>query len=348
VRSRAALYQRVDPHNFKPRAACYGSAMNDLAITFDDVARAHERVAGIAHRTPVLSSRTANELSGAQLFFKCENLQRMGAFKFRGAYNAIAQFTPEQRRHGVVTFSSGNHAQAIALAAQLLGVQAVIVMPQDAPAIKVAATRGYGGEVIFYDRYREDREAIGQRLASERGLTLIPPYDHAHVMAGQGTAAKELIEEVGELDVLITPLGGGGLLSGCAIAARHMSPRCAIYGVEPEAGNDGQRSLAAGHIVHIDTPQTIADGAQTQHLGQLTFPVLQRLVDGIVTASDAELVDAMRFFAGRMKLVVEPTGCLGAAAAFAHKLELRGKRVGIVLSGGNVDLARFASLVGTT
>ncbi|WP_017772669.1 threo-3-hydroxy-L-aspartate ammonia-lyase [Paraburkholderia kururiensis] len=319
--------------------------MTAMPISFDDVAAAHDRLRGVAHRTPVLTSSTANALSGAQLYFKCENFQRMGAFKFRGAYNSIAQFTPEQKAGGVITFSSGNHAQAIALSAKLLGVKAVIVMPEDAPAVKVAATRGYGGEVVFYNRYTEDREALGRRLAAERGLTLIPPYDHPHVMAGQGTAAKELIEEVGELDLLLVCLGGGGLLSGCAVAARALSPRCTIVGVEPEAGNDGQRSLRSGEIVHIDTPKTIADGAQTQHLGQYTFAVIRQLVDDIATVSDAELVDTMKFFASRMKIVVEPTGCLAAAAALQGKVDVKGKRVGVIVSGGNVDLMRFAELV---
>ena len=319
--------------------------MSNLPITFEDVAAAHERIRDVAHRTPVLTSRTANELAGAELFFKCENFQRMGAFKFRGAYNAIAQFTPEQKAGGVITFSSGNHAQAIALSAQRLGVKSVIVMPHDAPAIKVAATRGYGGEVIFYDRYTEDREALGQRLAAERGLTLIPPYDHPHVMAGQGTAAKELFEETGALDLLFVPLGGGGLLSGCATAAHALAPACTVIGVEPEAGNDGQRSLQSGAIVHIDTPKTIADGAQTQHLGQYTFAVIRERVREIVTVSDAELVETMKFFASRMKIVVEPTGCLAAAAVLGRKVDVQGKRVGIVLSGGNVDLMRFAELV---
>lgn len=284
--------------------------MTTLPITYDDVVAAHARLQGQVHRTPVLTSTTANALTGAELFFKCENFQRMGAFKFRGAYNALSQFTPEQRKAGVITFSSGNHAQAIALSARLLGMRAVIVMPKDAPTIKVEATRGYGGEVVFYDRYTEDREAIGRRLAEQHGLTLIPPYDHPHVMAGQGTAAKELIEETGPLDLLLVCLGGGGLLSGCATAARALSPACRIIGVEPEAGNDGQQSLRKGEIVHIDTPATIADGAQTQHLGHYTFAVIRALVDDIATVSDADLVDTMRFFAGRMKIVAEPTGCL--------------------------------------
>jgi len=319
--------------------------MTPLAISFDDIERAQKRLAGVAHRTPVLTSKTADERTGARLFFKCENFQRTGAFKFRGAFNAISQFTPAQRANGVVAFSSGNHAQAIALSARLLGVKAVIVMPTDAPAIKLAATRGYGAEVVLYDRWAEDREAIGRRLAEERGLTLVPPYDHPHVMAGQGTAARELIEDAGPLDLLIAPLGGGGLLSGCATAAKAMLPDCSVVGVEPAAGNDGQRSFRSGRIVHIGAPDTIADGAQTQHLGTLTFPALQRRVDDILTVDDAELVEAMAFFASRMKIMVEPTGCLGAAAVFGRKLDLKGKRVGIVLSGGNVDLLRFASLI---
>ncbi|MDN4052180.1 threo-3-hydroxy-L-aspartate ammonia-lyase [Massilia sp. YIM B02763] len=311
--------------------------------TYADVAAAADRIAGIANRTPVLTSRTANELFGAELYFKCENLQRMGAFKFRGACNALARFTPEQRRAGVVAFSSGNHAQAIALAAKLLGMPATIVMPQDAPAAKVAATKGYGGNVVTYDRYTEDREQIGRELAEKHGLTLIPPYDHPDVIAGQGTAAKELFEEAGPLDAFFVCLGGGGLLAGSALATRALSPDTTLYGVEPEAGNDGQQSFRSGAIVHIDTPKTIADGAQTQHLGQLTFPIIRRDVDDILTASDDELVDCMRFFAERMKIVVEPTGCLGFAAARRMKDQLKGKKVGILVSGGNVDLAAFAA-----
>ena len=314
--------------------------------TYEDVAQAAERILGVAHRTPVLTSRTVNEEFGAEIFFKCENMQRMGAFKFRGGYNALAKFSPEQRRAGVVAFSSGNHAQAIALSAKILGMPATIVMPQDAPAAKVAATRGYGATVVTYDRYTEDREQIGRELAEKHGLTLIPPYDHADVIAGQGTAAKELFEEVGPLDAFFVCLGGGGLLSGSALATRALSPGCLLYGVEPEAGNDGQQSLRKGEIVHIDTPRTIADGAQTQHLGQLTFPIIQRDVDDILTVSDEELVACMRFFAERMKIVVEPTGCLGFAAARRMKEQLKGKKVGILISGGNIDLGRFASLIG--
>ena len=261
-----------------------------LAIDPDDIAAAAARLQGVARRTPVFTSRTADERTGAQVFFKCENFQRMGAFKFRGAYNALAQFTPAQRRGGVIAFSSGNHAQAIALSARLLGMPSVLVMPQDSPAAKLAATREYqrgqpGSEVVLYDRYTEDREAIGARLAVERSMTLIPPYDHAHVMAGQGTAASELIQETGPLDLLLVCVGGGGLIAGCAVAAAHLSPGVGVVGVEPEAGNDTQQSLARGEIVHIDTPQTIADGAQTQHSGRLTFPVIRRLVREIVTAS---------------------------------------------------------------
>jgi len=313
--------------------------------TYDDVAAAAQRIEGHAHRTPVLRSRIADEELGAQVFFKAENLQRMGAFKFRGAFNALSRFDAAQRKAGVVAFSSGNHAQAIALSARLLGIPATIVMPQDAPAAKVAATRGYGGKVVMYDRYTEDREAIGRRLAEEGGLTLIPPYDHPDVIAGQGTAAKELFDEVGQLDALFVCLGGGGLLSGSALAARALSPECKIYGVEPEAGNDGQQSFRSGAIVHIDTPKTIADGAQTQHLGNYTFDIIRRHVDDVLTVSDAQLVDEMRFFASRMKIVVEPTGCLGFAAARAMREQLKGKRVGVIISGGNVDMERFCTLL---
>jgi len=313
--------------------------------TYEDVLAAAARLQGHAHRTPVLTSRTVDEEFGAQVFFKCENLQRMGAFKFRGAFNALSRFTPQQRKAGVVAFSSGNHAQAIALSARLLGIPATIVMPHDAPAAKVAATKGYGGQVVGYDRYTEDREQIGRTLAEKHGLTLVPPYDHADVLAGQGTAAKELFEEAGALDAFFVPLGGGGLLSGSALATQALAPDCRLHGVEPLAGNDGQQSLRCGSIVHIATPQTIADGAQTQHLGTITFPLIQRGVADVLTATDDELVDCMAFLATRMKLVVEPTGCLGFAAARQMKGELRGKRVGILLSGGNVDLARFCSLL---
>jgi len=312
---------------------------------FDDVSAAAERIKGHAHRTPVMTSRTVNKELEAEVFFKCENFQRMGAFKFRGAFNALSRFNEEQRRAGVVTFSSGNHAQAIALSASLLGMPATIVMPHDAPASKVAATKGYGGNVVIYDRYKDDREQIGRDLAQKHGLTLIPPYDHPDVIAGQGTAAKELFEEVGQLDAFFVSLGGGGLLSGSALATRALAPNCKLYGVEPEAGNDGQQSFRSGSIVHIETPKTIADGAQTQHLGNYTFPIIRRDVDDILTVTDEQLVECMRFFASRMKLVVEPTGCLGFAAARNMKAELSGKRVGVLISGGNVDLDRYCSLL---
>jgi threonine dehydratase len=321
-----------------------------LAIDFDDVQQAAMRLAGVAHRTPVMRSRAADELTGASVFFKCENLQRMGAFKFRGAYNALAQFTPEQRRAGAIAFSSGNHAQAVALSARLLGMPSVIVMPQDAPQIKLEATRGYQqgqprSEVVLFDRYTEDREALCSRLAAERGMTMIPPFDHPHVMAGQGTAAVELIQDAGALDALLVCVGGGGLISGCAVAAKHLLPGIEVYGVEPEAGNDTQQSLRRGEIVKIDTPRTIADGAQTQSSGKLTFPVIQALVKDVLTVSDAQLVQTMRFFASRLKLVVEPTGCLAAAALLEGAIDLRGRRVGVIVSGGNVDLPRFAELL---
>jgi threo-3-hydroxy-L-aspartate ammonia-lyase len=325
--------------------------MTPLAIDFSDITAAAARLRGVAHHTPVLTSHTANERTGAQVFFKCENLQRMGAFKFRGAYNALAQFTPAQKQGGVIAFSSGNHAQAIALSARLLGMPSVIVMPKDSPAAKLAATRQYqagqvGSEVVLFDRYTEDREAIGKRLAAERGMTLIPPFDHAHVMAGQGTAALELIEETGPLDKLLVCVGGGGLIAGCAVAAHQLSPGIEVIGVEPQAGDDMQQSLARGEIVHINTPKTIADGAQTQAPGRLTFPVVQQLVRRVETVSDAQLVNTMRFFAERMKMLVEPTGCLGAAALLEGVVQAKGQRVGVIISGGNVDMALFASLLG--
>ena len=319
--------------------------METFAISFDDIANAITRIHGVAHRTPTFTSRTANALTGAKIFFKCENYQRMGAFKFRGGYNALAQFSSAQKKRGAIAYSSGNHAQAVALAAKLLGMPAVIVMPQDAPAAKVAATKDYGAEIVFYDRYTEDRDAIARELAEAKGLTLIPPYDHAHVMAGQGTAATELIEETGPLDALLTPLGGGGLLSGCTVAAKALCKNISVYGVEPEAGDDGRRSLRAGKIIRIQTPKTIADGAQTQFLGTLAFPIIHSHVRDIFTVTDTELVEAMRFFTERMKMVVEPTGCLAAAAVFAKKFDLAGKRIGVILSGGNVDILQYAAML---
>lgn len=313
--------------------------------TFDDVQAARDRIAGMAHRTPVLTSRTADAATGARLFFKAENFQRAGAFKFRGAYNAIAALQEGGQKRGVVAFSSGNHAQAIAYAARLQGVAATIVMPKDAPEMKVAATRGYGADVVFYDRYTEDRSAISAKLAAERGAVLIPPFDHPDVIAGQGTAVLELIEEVGELDLIVTPLGGGGLLAGTALSAKERSPGAVVVGVEPEAGNDGQQSLRKGEIVHIPVPKSIADGALTNHIGEHNFPILKRDVREIVTVSDAQLVETMRFFAERMKMIVEPTGCLAAAAVLHGVLPCAGQRVGIVISGGNVDLATFCALL---
>jgi len=299
---------------------------------------------GIAHRTPVLTSRLLDREFGASLFLKCENLQRAGAFKFRGAYNALSRLDTEQRRRGVVAFSSGNHAQAVALAAQLLGIPATIVMPHDAPALKLAATRDYGASIRLYDRYREDRAAIAAGLAGQEGLAVIPPFDHPDVIAGQGTAALELFEEAGPLDMLLMPLGGGGLLSGCLLVAEALHPDCGVYGVEPEAGDDGLQSLQRGERVHIPVPHTIADGAQTQQLGALTFPVIQRAVAGILTATDAALVEWMRWLATCMKLVVEPTGCLGLAGAERLRDRLAGKRVGVILSGGNVDPRMFTGM----
>jgi threo-3-hydroxy-L-aspartate ammonia-lyase len=312
--------------------------------SIEDVRAAAARIAGHAHRTPVLRSSRVDAEVGAEVVVKCENLQRVGAFKFRGALNALSRFSAQQRRAGVVAYSSGNHAQAVALAARILEIPATIVMPRDAPAAKIAATLGYGAEVLRYDRFTEDREAIGAELAARRGLTLVPPYDHPDVLAGQGTAALELFGEVGALDALFVPLGGGGLLSGTLLVAEALAPTCRVYGVEPEAGDDGRRSLAAGEIVHIDVPATIADGAQTTHLGAHTFPIIRRAVTEIRTASDAELVAAMRVFAATMKLVVEPTGCLGLAAVRAAR-DLAGQRVGVLVSGGNVDLDRYAALL---
>ncbi|RCS25424.1 threo-3-hydroxy-L-aspartate ammonia-lyase [Phyllobacterium salinisoli] len=315
--------------------------------TYDDVLAAARRIEGHAHRTPVLRSRTIDGELGAELFFKAENFQRIGAFKFRGAFNALSRFDERQKKAGVLAFSSGNHAQAIALSGKLLGISATIVMPEDAPASKIAATRGYGATVVTFDRYKEDRDAIARRLAEERGLTLIPPFNHPDIIAGQGTAAKELLEEVGELDALFVCLGGGGLLSGSALAARALAPGCKIYGVEPEAGNDGQQSFRSGEIVRIATPKTIADGAQTQSLGDYTFAIIRRDVDDILTVADGELVEAMRFFASRMKMVVEPTGCVGIAGARKFGPQLKGQRVGVIVSGGNVDLEQFCKLLGS-
>jgi threo-3-hydroxy-L-aspartate ammonia-lyase len=323
--------------------------MNDAArpapVAYADVEAAAARLEGVAHRTPVATSSHFDALAGCEAYFKCENFQRMGAFKFRGAYNALALLGPEERRRGVVAFSSGNHAQAVALAGRLLGIPATIVMPADAPAVKVAATRGYGAEVVLYDRARgESREEVADRIARDKGAAVVPPFDHPAVIAGQGTAAKELIEDVGPLDYLFVCCGGAGLLSGCAIAAAHLSPGARVVGVEPAAGDDAARSLRTRTLVKIDVPQTIADGARTQSLGALTFPLVLRYVHDIITVTDAELVAAMRLLWERMKLVVEPTGALATAGVLQGAIDVRDRRVGIILSGGNVDLKAIAAL----
>lgn len=314
-------------------------------VTFEDVRAAARRLSGIAHRTPVITSRTLDERAGGAVFLKCENFQRMGAFKFRGAYNRIVQLTEPQRRAGVVAFSSGNHAQGVALAGKLLGVPAVIVMPEDAPKSKIAATQGYGAEVIFYDRHRSHRHEIAQKICDERGAVLVPPFNDPHIIAGAGTAALELMEDVPDVDTIIAPVGGGGLLSGSAIAAHGVNPQIEIIGVEPEAGNDFQQSLEHGQIVHIDVPRTIADGLQTQAPGPLTFAAIRAHRGTVVTVSDAELLDAMRFAFERMKLVIEPSGAAALAAVMTGKIDLGGKRTGIIISGGNVDIMRLAQLL---
>ena len=315
-------------------------------LSLADVRAAADRIAGVAHRTPVLTSRTLDERVGAQVFLKAENLQRIGAFKFRGAFNAISRLTPEQLRYGVAAYSSGNHAQAVALAARIAGTKAVILMPADAPPTKLAATRGYGAEIVEYDRYTQDRAALAKELATERGLTLIPPYDHVDVMAGQGTVALELIEEVGHLGALLGPVGGGGLMAGCATAATMMSPGVRMIGVEPAAGDDHARSLAAGERVEIDVPRTIADGQAISTPGELTFAVNRRLVDSFELVSDEEILVAMAFAFERLKIVLEPSGASALAALLAGRIRGLPERVGVVLSGGNVGLDRFVELLG--
>ncbi len=314
--------------------------------TFADILRAADRLRGVAHHTPVLTSRQFDDEAGCSVFFKAENLQRGGAFKFRGAYNTIASLSEEERARGILAFSSGNHAQAVALSARLFGVPAVIVMPQDAPALKIRATRGYGAEVVLYDRYRENREEIGERLRAERGMTLVPPFDHPEVIAGQGTAALELLSDVPDLDALVVPCSGCGLLAGSAIAAQTLRPGIRVFGVEPEAMDDVRQSLAAGERIEIAVRPTIADGLQTTAPGKLTFPIVQDRVEAVVTVSDGQLVETLRFVLERMKVLVEPSGAAGAAAVRHRKLELEGLRVGVILSGGNVDLEALAGWLG--
>jgi len=313
--------------------------------TYADVQAAAQRLKGHAHHTPVLTSHGLDEALGTSVFFKCENFQRVGAFKFRGAFNALSRLPSGSRARGVIAYSSGNHAQAVALAARMLGIEATIVMPADAPAAKLAATRAYGGRVVLYDRYRENRQEIADALARNTGAPIIPPYDHADVVAGQGTAAAELLEEVGPLDSLFVCLGGGGLLAGSLLAAKALAPACKVYGVEPEAGNDGQRSFRQGSIVSIEVPKTIADGAQTQSLGKIPFEIIRRDATDILTATDAELIECMRLFANRLKIVVEPTGCLGFAALRSRAAKFIGQRVGVIISGGNADAERYGALL---
>jgi threo-3-hydroxy-L-aspartate ammonia-lyase len=324
-----------------------GIDVTPLPVGFSDVEAAAERLGGVAHRTPTVRSRTLDERCGAQVFLKCENLQRMGAFKFRGAYNLLSTLSPQERRAGVVAFSSGNHAQGVALAARLLAIPATIVMPTDAPSVKLDATRGYGAEVVLYERERSHREEIAAAIAAERGATIVPPFDDARIVAGAGTAGLELLADAGNLDAIVVPVGGGGLMSGAALAAHGVDPSIAVYGVEPEAGDDFAQSLARNERVKIGVPKTIADGLQTTSPGELTFEIARRHTRAIVTVSDDELREAVRFLFARMKLVVEPSGAAAVAALLHHRIErLDGKRVGAILSGGNVDGNHFASIVG--
>jgi threonine dehydratase len=329
-----------------PLPAAPSVAPDAPAVTLADVQEAAGRLEGVANRTPVVSSRTLDERAGRHVVLKCESFQRGGAFKFRGAYNRISRLDPDERRRGVAAFSSGNHAQGVALAARLLGVPAAIVMPADAPSVKLAATRGYGAEVVLYDRLGEDREEIGRRLSTERGLTLVPPFDDPDVMAGQGTAGLELLEDVPDLDALVVPVSGGGLIAGCATAARGLRPGIRVFGVEPANGDDTRRSLAAGERVTIPIPATIADGLRVPVPGRLTFPIVRRLVEAVVTVSDEEIVEALRFLLLRMKLVVEPSGAVGVAALLAGRIPAACRRVGVIVSGGNIDPRFLAELLG--
>ncbi len=313
-------------------------------LVFSDVTAAAERLRGIAHRTPILTSRTVDSMFGCEVMMKAENLQRMGAFKFRGGYNAIASLPDAERAKGVIAFSSGNHAQAVALAAKLFGIKAAIVMPHDAPPLKVAATRGYGAEVVVYDRYKDDRAAIAAKLREERGGTLVPPYDYLPVMAGQGTCGLEVALDAGRVDAFIVCAGGGGLLSGCTVAMKQLMPNCEMFGAEPEAGNDMQQSFRGGEIVSIDVPKTICDGQQTQAVGVEPFKVIKKHVTDILIAKDETVVAMMRLLFERMKIVVEPSGACALAALYENRERFAGRRVAVTLSGGNVDLARFIEL----
>ncbi|MBF2005728.1 MAG: threo-3-hydroxy-L-aspartate ammonia-lyase [Chlorogloeopsis fritschii C42_A2020_084] len=314
------------------------------SVTFADIEAAGKRLASVAHRTPVLTSTTVNQRTNSQVFFKCENFQRTGSFKFRGAYNALFQLPEEQKQKGVVTFSSGNHAQAIALSGKLLNIPTTIVMPDDAPTVKQAATRGYGAEVILYNREKTNREELAQTLAQERGLTMIPPYDHPHIVAGQGTAAKELIEEIGELDLLLVCCGGGGLLAGSAIAAKALLPNSKVIGVEPECADDATRSFYSKTLHIVNNPDTIADGVRTPSLGTITFPLVLQYVDEMVTVSEEAIIRTMFFLWERLKIVVEPTGALAVAALLEDVVKASNAKIGVIISGGNVDLVQASKL----
>jgi threonine dehydratase len=314
-------------------------------LTIDDIRAAQKRIHGVAHRTPVLTSTTINNLVGAEVYLKAENFQRIGAFKFRGAYNAVSQLSPDQLRRGVAAYSSGNHAQAVALAARIAGTTAVILMPEDTPASKLAATRDYGAEILTYDRYNGDRVALGNKLAADRGLVLIPPYEHPHVMAGQGTVALELLEETGPLDALLAPIGGGGLMAGCSTAAKALAPDIRVVGVEPEQADDTKQSLAAGTRISVPVARTIADGLAADTPGQLTFSVNQRLVDEIVLVSDDDIRAAMTVAFERLKIVIEPSGAAALAALLSGRLDPLPARIGVVISGGNVGLSRFTEIL---
>lgn len=320
------------------------SGINTDEISYTNIEKAASYLQGIANKTPVLTSRTVNQITGNQVFFKCENFQRTGSFKFRGAYNALSQLSSEQQQRGVLAYSSGNHAQAIALSGKLLGIPTTIVMPQDAPVVKQSATRGYGAEVILYDRDKTTREALAEKISGNRQLTIIPPFDHPHVVAGQGTAAKELLETVGDLDLLLVCCGGGGLLSGSAIAAHTLSPNCQVIGVEPALGDDAVRSFHSKTLQTVHNPPTIADGARTPSLGKITFPLVMRYVHDMVSVSDEALLRTMFFLWERLKIVVEPTGALAATALLEGIVKANNARIGVIISGGNVDLQQMGEL----